>query len=214
MRDDRATLLAEPGLIEPTHVLTVEQRRRAEDLVDGDDSRAADAGHEHVRRAGNFETRLGELTVDREHAALFPFRLALRHDGQEGRTVAAQTGVVLVARRLVDLGLAPELRVHRLHRQAVRLRTAVAAAFAHRLVDVDAERRVLELAPLAQPALLGGAALIVDEDGHARNRAQHPLRLVEPIAVPDFGAATPQRALVVLVRVVRRDDDLLDALGL
>src|SRR2546425_5335547 len=75
-------------------------------------------------------------------------------------------------------------------------------------------RSVLEPAALAQAALLGRAALVVDEHGHAGNVAQHPLRLVEAVAVPDLGAAAPARARVVLVGLVGGDDDALDALGL
>src|SRR5262249_33806348 len=139
--------------------------------------------------------------------------LALRHDGQERRAIAAQARVVLVARRLVDLRLAPELRVHGLHGEAVRLGAAVATALADGLVDIHAKRRGLELAALAQPALLRGAALIVDQHGHAGNLAQRTLRLVEPVAVPHLRAAAPERARVVLLGIVGGDDDALDALG-
>ena len=39
-------------------------------------------------------------------------------------------------------------------------------------------------AALALAACLGGALLVVDQHGDALDLAQHPLRLVEPVAVP------------------------------
>ena len=45
--DDRAALLRQAGLVEAEGVLAVEQRRHLEDLRDGDDAGAADAGHAH-----------------------------------------------------------------------------------------------------------------------------------------------------------------------
>ena len=42
--DDRAGLLRQPGLVEAAHGAPAEHRRRAEDLADGDDARAADPG--------------------------------------------------------------------------------------------------------------------------------------------------------------------------
>ena len=63
--------------------------------------------------------------------------------------VALHARVVLVAGRLVDLGLAAELGLDRQDRQAVGLRAAVAAALADALVDEDALRRLGCLAALA-----------------------------------------------------------------
>ena len=195
-------------------MLAVEQRGGAEDLVHGDHAGAADAGHEHVGGARHLQRGLRKRPIDSEDRALFLSRLAPGNHGQERRAVAAQARVVLVAGGLVDLRLAPELGVHRLDGQAVRLHAAVAAALADRLVDEHAQRGVLEPAALAQAALLGSAALIVDEDGHAGNVAQEALRLVEAVAVPHLGAAAPARARIVFVGFVAGDDDALDALGL
>src|SRR5438132_411484 len=86
------------------------------------------------------------VTIDAR--ALLLLRRAERHHGEERWAVAAQAGVVLVAGRLVDLGLAPELGLDRVDAQAVRLHAAVAAALAHRLVDDDPHRRVRQLAAL------------------------------------------------------------------
>src|SRR6185503_9008575 len=111
--------------------------------------------------------------------------LAARHNRDERRAVALQAGVIFVARRLVDLSLAAELGLDRLDAQAVRLRAAVAAALADRLVDEYARRRIGRFAALAQAAQLGGAGLVVDQRRHARRRAQHALGLIQPVAVPD-----------------------------
>src|SRR6478735_7668339 len=59
-------------------------------------------------------------------------------DGDEGRAEALHAGEVLVAVRLVDLALAAELGLERLHGDAVRLHAAIAAALADQLVDEDA----------------------------------------------------------------------------
>ena len=91
--------------------------------------------------------------------------------------------VVLVAGVLVDAALAAELGLQRLDRQAVALHRAVAAAFAHQLVDDHALGRVDHRAALAAAALLGGAGLVVDDDGDARDLAQLALHVVELVAV-------------------------------
>src|SRR5690606_2141825 len=101
----------------------------------------------------------------------------------EARAEALHAGIVLVAGVLVDAALAAELGFHRLHRQAVALHRAVAAAFAHQLVDDDALGRVGHGAALAAAALLGGAGLVVDDDGGAGNPAQFLLDGVELVAV-------------------------------
>src|SRR5207237_10890049 len=134
-------------------------------LVLREDAGAADAGHEDARGARNFEGRLGILAAPLERLARLLPRLALRNDGEERGAVAAQARVVLVARGLVDLRLAAELGLHRLDRQAVRLLPAVTATLADRLVDVHAERRTRDPTALAHAALLGRAALAVDEHG-------------------------------------------------
>src|SRR3546814_9178749 len=77
-------------------------------------------------------------------------------DGDEAGAEAVHAGEVLVAGRLVDGTLAPELGFHRHHRDAVGLHRAVAAAFADQLVDEGALRRVGIAPALAAAALLGG----------------------------------------------------------
>ena len=61
-------------------------------------------------------------------------------DGDEARAEALDAGIILVAGRLVDRALAAEFGFHRQDRGAVGLHAAVAAAFAHRLVDEQALR--------------------------------------------------------------------------
>src|SRR5215510_8569485 len=99
----------------------------------------------------------------------------------------------------MDLGLSAELGLDWMHRQAVRLHTTIAAAFADRLVDEDAHFRVGQPAALAQPPLLGGAALVVHEGGDAGDVPEQPLSLVEPVAVPHFDTRSPHGALRILV---------------
>src|SRR5206468_5651186 len=104
-------------------------------------------------------------------------------DGDEARAEALQARVVLVAGVLVDAAFATELGLDRLDRQAVALHRAVAAAFAHELVDDDAPGRILDRAALAAAALLGGAGLVVDDHRAARDLAQRLLHFIELVAV-------------------------------
>src|SRR5262249_13750166 len=140
---------------------------------------------------GHAQRRLGKRAIDGEYLALRPAQAGYGHDGEEGRTVTLEAGVVLVARRLMDLGLAAELRLHRLHGQTVRLDSAVAAALAHRLVDEHAQGRIRQLAALAQPSLLRRASLVVDQRGHSGSLAQDALGLLESIPVPDVDMPRP-----------------------
>src|SRR6185503_5526622 len=96
---------------------------------------------------------------------------------------AVDAGKVLVAARLIDMALAAELGFHRLYRQAVGLDGAVAAAFAHGLVDEDALVRIGEGAALPPAALLGGAGLVIDDGGHALDLAQVALDAVQLVAM-------------------------------
>src|SRR5436190_23587274 len=195
MRDDGTALLTQARLVEAQEVPAVEQGGGAENLVHGHDAGTADAHHEDARVARHLQRGLGQLPIHLEDALLLLRRRAERDDGQERRAVAVQAGVVLVAGRLMDLRLAPALRLDRMHAEAVRLHAAVAAALAHRLVDEDAQVRILELAALAQATLLRGTPLIVDERGDALRIAQDALRLVEPVAVPHLDAGPPARVL-------------------
>ena len=67
-------------------------------------------------------------------------------DTDEARAEALRTRVVLVARRLVDLALAAVRGFVRKNRDAIALRGAIPATFAHRFVDHDALLRLGEFA--------------------------------------------------------------------
>src|SRR3989441_13378436 len=112
----------------------------------------------------------------------------------------------------MDLRLSSEFSFDRMHRQAVTFHAAVTAPLADGFVDVDAHRRVRQLAPLAEPALLRRAALVVDQDRDAGNLAEDALGLVEAVAVPDLHAPGPAGPLGGLVELVGHHDDALDAL--
>ena len=65
------------------------------------------------------------------------------------------------------------------------LHAAIAAAFAHELVDDDALGRIGELAALAAPALFRGAGLVVEQDRAPGDVAQLALHGVELVAMMD-----------------------------
>ena len=116
--------------------------------------------------------------------------------GDERGAEALEAGEVLVAAGLVDPPLAPQLGLDRLHRDAVRLHAAVAAALADQLVDDDPAVRVGELAPLAPAPLLGGTGLVVDQGRDPGHGTELPLDGVELVAVmhPHAGGESGPRA--------------------
>ena len=110
--------------------------------------------------------------------------------------------------------LAAELGLERLHRHAVALVRAVAAALAHRVVDEHALGGIGEGAALAAAALLGGAGLVVDQHGEAGDLAQLALHGIELVAMTDGDAMREAGIHRILVGLVGDDDHLLGALGL
>ena len=105
---------------------------------------AADPGEKHVERScDGRQLGLVDAWWCRKRLSLSGFTLRSLH-GDEGGAVSVQTRVVGVARGLIDACFAAEFGVDGLYRQAVALDAAVAAAFAHRLVDEDAQRGILE----------------------------------------------------------------------
>jgi hypothetical protein len=217
----RSGLLTQPDLIQALDVVACAQRRGGEHLVHRDDAGAADAGQEDiVRGRDRLDVEIGQ---DRRlrgcPSALLlasvigaPRVRGLHLDGDEGRAVAVEAAVVGVAGRLVDPRLTPEIGIDRLHRQAVGLDAAVAAAFTHRLVDQDARGAGGQRAAFALPSRIGCAVLVVDQHRHAGHVAQSLLSLVKAVAVPQNGALG-ECALVVPMGFVRADDDLFDTLG-
>ena len=87
--------------------------------------------------------------------------------GDEGRAEPLQTRQVGVATRGRNPALAAVFGVHRLDRDAVRLRGAIAAILADALVDADLHFRHRHRAALAAATLLRGADLVVDDHGQA-----------------------------------------------
>ena len=151
-----------------------------------------------------------QLLVAGDALALLQLRAV---HGDERRAEALHAGVVLVAARLVDGALAAQLGLQRLHRHAVRLHAAVAAALADQLVDDDALVGIGERAALAAAALLGGAGLVVDQHGAAGDFAKLLLHRLQVVAVMDGDALRPFGAGRIFLRLVGDDDDALGAFG-
>jgi hypothetical protein len=118
MAHDRAVLLREAGEVERRASLAFEMRRHSEQGADGDDAGAADAGDEDVvgllQRPRRRDRQIAEQIVDGERRLDRPFRPAAVH-GDKARAKTFDAGEILVAIGLVDLALAAELRLQRLH---------------------------------------------------------------------------------------------------
>ena len=99
------------------------------------------------------------------------------------------------------------------HRQAVGLHAAIAAALAHRLVDEHPLLRRLQLPALALPALLGGALLVEQDNGHAGHLfyVQHHLVVIRLGGHADLRA---DAGLGIAVHVLRDDHHLRNPIGL
>src|SRR5262249_7628817 len=145
-------------------------RGHAEHTADRHDAGAADAGDDDaVGLADRRQRRFGQRReVGRRLDPLAALELRAMHR-HERRAEALHAGEILVAARLIDGALAPELGLERLHRNAVRLHAAIAAALTYQLVDDHALVGIGELVALAPAALLGRAGLVVDEHGDAWN---------------------------------------------
>ena len=175
--------------------LALEMRRHAEDRADRDDAGAADAGHDDVEGAVDRRESPAPAAASKRHAV---GRDRFRHrlpdlgavHGHEGGAEALHAGEVLVAVRLVDLALAPELGLERLHGDAVRLHRAIAAALADEIVDDHALVGVGKVAALAAAPLLGGAGLVVDQHRDARDRRELALHGFEVVAMMDRSCPT------------------------
>ena len=170
---DRAALLREAGHVDDADALAFEMRRHAEHRADGDDAGAADAGDDDA--VGLADRRQHRIRGSGKSAAAATasrfFRLCAVH-GHEGRAEALHAGKVLVAARLIDGALAAPFGLQRLHRDAIRFHAAIAAALADQFVDDHALVGIGERAALAAAAFFGGAGLVVDQDGAARDRGE------------------------------------------
>ena len=212
VRQHRAALLGKTGLVEAVGRLAVEQGGRRQHLVHRDHARAADAHHQDVALVDTVGLRQVVADVLDCHRGLGG-DLPRRHHLDERRAVAVEAGEVFIARRLVNLGLAAELGLDGLHAQAARLLAAVAAALADRLVDEHSRVGLGHLAALAVAPQLGRTRLVIDQDRAALDLAQHALRLVHAVAVPDVGAGSELGIGGVLGGVVGDHHHLGHALG-
>jgi hypothetical protein len=94
MRYHGAALLAHAGLIQAPNRFPLEQCRRSQNLIDGDDPGATDTHQVEVDIVGNRSDRIGEIYVERTDLR---FGRVPRHHGEERRTIAVEAGVVDVA---------------------------------------------------------------------------------------------------------------------
>src|SRR5215471_7852577 len=209
----RATLLGEAGHVDHPDALALEMRRHADDGADRHDAGATDPGDDDaVGLADRRQRRLGKRRLVRGYRGALAFPELRAFDGHEGRAKALEAGEVLVAARLIDGALAAELGLERLHRHAVRLHAAIAAALADELVDDHAPVGIGKLSALAAPPLLGRAGLVIDQHGAPRDLRKLPLHRVEIVAVMNREALGPFGGGRIFVRLVGDDDDALGAL--
>src|ERR1700730_10039266 len=168
MAVDGAALLRQAGHVDRAAALAFEMRRHAQNGAYGDDAGAAHPGHENP-------TRLGADCPDKRPRQageiLLLFDLGLPWPGamhrNQGWAETIEAGKILVAARLVDHPLAAELGFKRLDRNAIGFRPAIAAAFAHKLIDNHATVGVWHLSLLAAAAFFRRASLIVNKHGYA-----------------------------------------------
>src|SRR5690606_21212387 len=204
----RAPLLGEARHVHDRCGLALDVRRHRQQGADGDDARAADAVDQDAVRLGRrrlFRNRQQHAWGSRLpsfRVSGLPLARGRAVNGDEARTEAVQAREVLVAGRLVDGALAPELGLDRHDGDAVRFDAAVAAAFADQLVDEHALRRIRHAAALAAAALLGGTGLVVDDGGDAHFLAQLTLHPVQRLSVLDPRVGRQGDVLAVLLWLV------------
>src|SRR5690554_6839822 len=124
--------------------------------------------------------------------------------GNEAGAEALGTGVVFIARGLIDSTLAPEGSFNGNDGQTVRLDAAISAAFADLLVNKQSPLRFGQLILLATTSFLSGTGLIMNEDGDPLHFAQSALQGIELATVMDPDTRG-QRDIPVTFRFVRGD---------
>ena len=186
----------------------------AQYAADGHNAGTADPGDDDVvGLVDGRQLRIGQgrqVVVGGNAGALLELRAVYGH---ERRTESLEAGEVFVAARLIDDPFPAPLGLQRLHRYAVRLHPAIAAAFADEFIDNDALFGVGISVALTAAALLGGACLVVDQHSNARYFRKLFLHLNQFVAVMNGKPARPLRVARVLVRLVGHDNDTLGAFG-
>jgi len=180
VRQHGTALLRQSGHVQTGEALVLEMRRHAEDGADGHHASAAHTRNQDA--VGLVDDRQGRFGQDSEgKVRLVGLRraCALAHPaavhGDKAGAESLHAGVVLVAGGLIDSALAAELGFKGSDGHAVRLHAAVAAAFAHQIVDERPLGRVGKRVALAPAALLRGAGLIVDDHRGAFDLADRTL---------------------------------------
>src|SRR5699024_5934060 len=123
-------------LVEHRNALALQVRGHAEQRADRHHAGAADAGDQDVvvtfeaarSRLGHASRRVVGFAGSRRFGRLAHFAAVYGH---EAGAKSLDTGIVLVAARLVDHALTAELGLQRLHRDAVGFDAAIAAALAN-----------------------------------------------------------------------------------
>src|SRR5690606_30228956 len=115
--------------------------------------------------------------------------------------------------RLVDGAFAAVFSLHRLHRHAVGLHAAIAAAFADGFIDEYAFGRIGIIAAFPAAAFFGGAGLIVNDDGGAGRFARFLLGGVHPPAVQHGHFARNMVAVFIEFGIFGHDPAFGHALG-
>ena len=181
--EHRAALLGKAGHVQGGGELAVEVGGGADQLRQGDDAGAANASDQNVGALLHGRRRQPPRQALGIAVGMTPLRASAGQRHQR-RTQAGEARQVLVAGALVDRALDAELRRQGLHRHAVGLLRAVAAALAQRVVDRHAHVRIRRLAALAPPSQLRGAGLVVDQHADPGRVAQLPLHGVQVFAPP------------------------------
>ncbi len=138
----------------------------------------------------------------REAAAVLRFQLH-RH---KRRTVPQAARIVLIARSLVDPHLAAERGIDRLQAHAIGLLHAVAASFAHPLVDHQARCSGSARISAGPPVtLLGRALLVIENHRHAFDGGGLAHGVVQFQPVADVRIRRPLRVFRILIlRTIRK----------
>src|SRR5215467_1228253 len=132
-------LLGETGHVEHSATPVFQMRRHPKQRADCDDPGPSDAGHEDAvgfiegGQDGFRQRRKLLLAETRTIPLLEPAAI----HGDKARAEALDTGIILVAARLIDGPLAPELGFDRNDREAVRGFRAITATLADEIIDED-----------------------------------------------------------------------------